>query len=52
MKKMRKIFALLIAMVMTLGMSTVAFAEEGGGDGETTSETVTITVHTYIKRLR
>ena len=30
MKKMRKIFALLIAMVMVLGMSTMVFAAGTG----------------------
>ena len=39
MKKMKKIFALLIAMVMVLGMSTMAFAGKIGVqdvlDGET-----------------
>ena len=42
MKKMKKIFALLIAMVMILGMSTAVFA---AGDDEGTTEKVTITVN-------
>ena len=31
MKKMKKIFALLIAMIMVLGMSTMVFAQDIGG---------------------
>ena len=45
MKKMRKIFALLIAMVMVLGMATVVFAQTvpAGVDKDTTKATISIT---------
>lgn len=43
MKKMKKIFALLIAMVMVLGMSTIAFADEP------TTGTITVENATYGK---
>ncbi len=43
MKKMKKIFALLIAMVMVLGMSTSVFAAED--EEPASAETVTITVN-------
>lgn len=46
MKKMRKIFALLIAMVMVFGMSTMAFAAEDDEPAATTGGTITITVPT------
>lgn len=36
MKKMKKIFALLIVMVMVFGMSTMAFAVEANNDGKIT----------------
>ena len=45
MKKMKKIFALLIAMVMVLGMSVSAFAqtvEVGGGTGSITINNATV----------
>lgn len=44
MKKMRKIFALLIAMVMVLGMSTMVFAAEDDGEVTTATGSITITV--------
>ena len=37
MKKMKKIFAMLIAMVMVLGMSTIVFADDPTGSIEITS---------------
>ena len=43
MKKMKKIFALLIAMVMVLGMSTMAFAAEPATVTPNGSGTITIT---------
>jgi LPXTG-motif cell wall-anchored protein len=41
MKKMKKIFALLIAMVMVLGMSTMAFAEDAPTTGTITINNAT-----------
>lgn len=46
MKKMKKIFALLIAMVMVLGMSTMAFADEP------TTGTITVENATYGKEYK
>ena len=46
MKKMRKIFALLIAMVMTLGMSTTVFAAATADSGKGGSASITITLPT------
>ena len=46
MKKMRKIFALLIAMVMVLGMSTMAFAAEDEEPSAPATGTITITLPT------
>jgi len=43
MKKMKKIFALLIAMVMVLGMSTMAFAQEAASTETGGSATITVT---------
>ena len=51
MKKMRKIFALLIAMVMVLGMSTMVFAAGTGSititppDGVDTTQTITYNIY-------
>ena len=51
MKKMRKIFALLIAMVMVLGMSTMVFAAGTGSititppDGVDTTQTITYKIY-------
>ena len=42
MKKMKKIFALLIAMVMVLGMSTAVFAATGTDSGQGGSATITV----------
>lgn len=43
MKKLRKIFALLIAMVMVLGMSTMAFAQEAASTETGGSATIKVT---------
>ena len=45
MKNMKKIFALLIAMVMVLSIGITAFAADDQGEGDASSETVTITVN-------
>ena len=42
MKKMKKIFALLIAMVMVLGMSASVFANEGGTPAAPTKGSITV----------
>ena len=42
MKKMKKVMALLLSLVMVLAMSVVAFADEGSA-GSSTSTTITIT---------
>ena len=51
MKKMKKVMALLLSLVMVLAMSVVAFAEEAGSSAAATSGTYTITApnngHTY-----
>ena len=43
MKKMKKVMALLLSLVMVLAMSVVAFAGEGGSSAAATSGTQTIT---------
>ena len=45
MKKMKRIFALLIAMIMVLGMSTMAFAEETPTTGSITINNATQTTN-------
>ena len=43
MKKMKKVMALLLSLVMVLAMSVVAFAGEAGSSAAATSGTYTIT---------
>ena len=55
MKKMKKIFALLIAMVMVLGMSTMAFAQDidsgKGGSGEITIQNASKGIHYTVTKI-